>query len=145
MKRILGKFNMIDAHFIAVIWILFMYESAVAVMFSIVPAKPQYFYSLLSPSPGNRIDVGFLICLIFEIYANTSISELSATFMINWNATLLSGFTASRADAPARIARWVTSLGKDAALKRAASAGRFFFIGSGTRGRRCILWNVYAD
>lgn len=72
MKSVIWKFNVMDVHFIVVIFIIFNYVGAVSIMFFVVPGRPQYIYSLLSPSKISRIDAAFLLFLGFEIYAKAS-------------------------------------------------------------------------
>lgn len=72
MRSILWKFNSIDVHFIAVIWIVLSYIVAVSTMFFVVPTRSQYFYSLVSYGQSDKTDAVFLMFLGFEIYAKTS-------------------------------------------------------------------------
>lgn len=89
MKPLLGKFSPIDAHFIAVIWIVCTYAAAVAVMFFVVPGRPHYFYSLISSTTSDRMDVGFLIFFMFEIYAKTAQAFVDASVIFSIFPTLL--------------------------------------------------------
>ncbi|OXA44816.1 hypothetical protein Fcan01_20658 [Folsomia candida] len=89
MRRVLWKFNIIDVHFIAVIWIVLMYAVAVTLMFSVVPARQQYFYSLISSSKPDKMDVIFLTFLIFEAYAKTSQVFMMGTEAFSILPTLL--------------------------------------------------------
>ncbi|OXA54762.1 hypothetical protein Fcan01_11737 [Folsomia candida] len=78
MKSILWKFNSVDVHFIAVIWICFTYIVAVSTMFFVVPTRSQYFYSLVATDKSDKIDVAFIMFLGFEVYAKTSQSFMMA-------------------------------------------------------------------
>ncbi|XP_035714115.1 uncharacterized protein LOC118438284 [Folsomia candida] len=89
MKRTFWKFNTIDVHIIAVIWIALMYAFVVTLMFSVVPARQQYFYSLIYSSKPDKMDVIFLIFLIFEAYAKTSQVLMMATDVFSILPTLL--------------------------------------------------------
>jgi hypothetical protein len=78
MKQIILKFNILDLHFLIVIWIVILFNVSVTFMFFVIPNKKQYLYSLVFEET-NQKSWKFAIFLVIEIYSKISISHIMAT------------------------------------------------------------------
>lgn len=78
MRNWIWKFNIIDLNFLAVFWILFLYNAALTLMFFVIPTRVQYPYSLVSHEK-NRSSWSFLVFLTFEAYSKAAQSFMMAT------------------------------------------------------------------
>lgn len=77
-KPLLLHYNIVDVHFLAVIWILSLYNFAVSFLFFVVPTKREYIYSLISQQT-NRTSWQFVFFFLLEVYLKGSQSFMLAT------------------------------------------------------------------
>ncbi len=71
-RPLLFQFGVLDLHFLATIWIIFLYNAAVSGMFLVIPNRMQYLYSLFSKQK-QRDTWQFFVFLLFEVYSKGSI------------------------------------------------------------------------
>lgn len=89
MKNLIWKFNIIDLNFLAAMWVPFIYNVSVTLMFIMIPTRVHYLYSLVSQE-NNRTSCLFQLFLMFEAYSKAAQSCMMGTDGFTVFPTLLS-------------------------------------------------------